>query len=121
MGVSGRGKILLFLIVFAAIAAILFIISGRRQADVLQPDDIKFAEVYAEMALARETAGDNPDYLDSLYSGIYERYDVDSSWLFDYASTVSYDAEKQKMIWDSIVEKLDSLKTTRDPDSSLDQ
>jgi hypothetical protein len=114
MAVNRRWKLIILLIVLAAIAAAVYLMLHKKEAIPLQPDDIRFVEVFTEMALARQAAGDNYDYLDSLYSVIYKKYDVDSTWLFDYASKASNDAEKEKKIWDLIVGKIDSLKTVAD-------
>jgi len=70
------------------------------------------------MALAREMAGNNPDSLNVLYTNIFEQHGVDSLWLFGYISNIPHDAEKHKLIWDMIIEKLDSLKRDPEPDSS---
>ncbi len=106
--------ILVLLII--GIAAIMMTRSAGRKG--LSAEDHKFADVFMEMALAREMAGNDLDSLNVLYSGIFERYDVDSVWLYDYISTISYDAEKHKRIWDVIIAKLDSLKRNPEPDSS---
>jgi hypothetical protein len=121
MGVSGRRNVIALLFIIAAIAGTIYFISSKKQAGILQPDDIEFADVYTDMALARESAGNNTVRLDSLYFEIYERHGIDSAWLINYANAVSYDAERQKKIWDYIVEKLDSLKTAPESGSSLNQ
>ena len=84
----------------------------------LSPDDNKFTDVFIEMALAREMAGNDLDSLNVLYTNIFEQYNIDSLWLLDYISNISYDTEKHKLIWDTIIEKLDSLKRNPGPDSS---
>lgn len=121
MGVSRRRKIIILLVILAAIALAAYFFLHKRRSSLLQPDDIKFVEVYTEMAVARQAAGDDFNYLDSLYSVVYKKYDVDSAWLFNYAAKTSNSARKEKEIWDLIVERLDSLRTALDSDSSLYQ
>ena len=114
MGVSGRGWIVLLLIIIIAASAAGYFIYGTRKTDVLRSEDLKFVEIYTEMSVAREMAGRDSLLLDSLYSDIYDRYNIDSTWLLNYVSAVSGKAEKQKMIWDAVVARLDSLKTATD-------
>ena len=114
MGASGRRKLIVLLLICAAAAATTYKIYHSKTADTLNADDIKFVNVYAEMSVAREMAGRDSLLLDSLYSTVYNRYDVDSTWLLKYPSTFSNDAARQKRIWDYIVAKLDSLKTAPD-------
>ncbi|UCC78971.1 MAG: hypothetical protein JSW64_11930 [Candidatus Zixiibacteriota bacterium] len=109
-------SIAVLIISIIGIAAILLTRSAGRKG--LSAEDDRFADVFIEMALAREMAGNDLDSLDILYSGIFERYDVDSIWLYDYISTISYDAERHKQIWDVIIERLDSLKRNPETDSS---
>ena len=114
MGVSGRRILILILIVIAAVAVACYILFGAKKTDILDAKDIKFIDVYSEMSVAREMAGDDTIYLDSIYSEIYKRYDVDFSWIVNYVAGVSGDAGKQKRIWDDIVARLDSLKSLPD-------
>jgi hypothetical protein len=109
----------LILIIAAAVTAIL--LTRSRDGQTLSPEDDKFANVFIDMALAREMAGNCPDSIDILYDHIFEQYDVDSTWLLNYIAGISSDAEKQKVIWDVIVEKLDSLKRNPETDSLPDQ
>jgi hypothetical protein len=105
----------LFLIIVGG-AAVLFTRSSGTKS--LSAEDYKFTDVFIEMALAREMAGNDLDSLDVLYANIFEQHDIDSLWLLDYISNISLDAEKHKLVWDAITEKLDSLKRNPDADSS---
>lgn len=118
MGVKRFGYISLaiLILVIIGIAAILLTRSSGRKG--LSSEDYRFADVFMEMALAREMAGNDLDSLDVLYNQIFERYDVDSVWLNDYISSISYDADRHKQVWDAIIAKLDSLKRNPEPDSS---
>jgi len=114
-------RITVFILIIAAAVTAVVLLSRTRDSQVLSPEDDKFANVFIDMALAREMAGNDPDSLDILYGGIFEQYDVDSTWLLEYITGISNDAEKQKVIWDVIVEKLDSLKRNPETDSLPDQ
>lgn len=118
MGVKRFGYITLAVLILAiiGIAAILLTRSSTRKG--LSAEDYRFADVFMEMALAREMAGNDLDSLDVLYNEIFERYDVDSVWLNDYISSISYNADRHKKVWDVIIAKLDSLKRNPEPDSS---
>ena len=70
-----------------------------------------------DTTLAREMAGNDPDSLESLYRDIYENHNVDSTWISNYISEISYDVDKHKQIWDLILVKLDSLRKNPEPDS----
>lgn len=118
MGVSRLKRIsisALFLIIVGG-AAVLFTRSTDTKG--LSVEDYKFADVFVEMALAREMAGNDLDSLNTLYTNIFEQFDMDSLWLLGYISNISLDAEKHKLVWDAIIEKLDSLKRNSEPDFS---
>ncbi|UCE65489.1 MAG: hypothetical protein JSU85_11540 [Candidatus Zixiibacteriota bacterium] len=106
---------ILFLIIVGG-AAILFTRSTDTKG--LSAEDYKFTDVFVEMALAREMAGNDLDSLNVLYTNIFEQNNIDSLWLLGYISNISLDVEKHKLIWDVIIEKLDSLKRNPDADSS---
>jgi len=110
-----------FILVIAVAVTAVVLLSRSRDRQALSPEDDKFANVFIDMALAREMAGNDPDSLDILYGDIFEQYDVDSTWLLEYIAGISSDADKQKVVWDVIVEKLDSLKRNPVPDSLPDQ
>ena len=118
MGVSGIKKLIIAIIILAAAGTAALYLTRSHAHKGLSREDYRFADVFIEMAVAREMAGNNLDSLDVLYAGIFKRYDTDSLWLFDYISKMSYDSEKNKIIWDMIMEKLDSLKGIPDSDSA---
>ena len=114
-------RITVFILIIAVAVTAVVLLSRTRDRQLLSPEDDKFANVFIDMALAREMAGNDPDSLDILYGEIFKQYDVDSTWLLNYIAGISSDAEKQKVIWDVIVEKLDSLKRNPETDSLPDQ
>ncbi len=118
MGVNARRySFFAAIMLIIAVAAIVF--SWRsKNVNSFSSEDDKFVTVYIEMALASEMAGNNLDSLNLFYERIFDSSSVDSSWMFDYVSKISYNTEKQKLIWDSIVEKLDSLRKNPAPDSA---
>ncbi len=111
---------------FSFFAAIILVIAGTaiifllrsRDTNILSEQDGRFVKVYIEMALASEMAGNNLDSLNLFYEGIFESNGVDSVWMLNYVSKISYNTEKHKIIWDKIVEKLDSLRQNPDPDTT---
>ncbi len=118
MGVSRFKYISLAVLILIVVgtAAILFTRSPDTKG--LSGEDYKFTDVFIEMALAREMAGNDLDSLSVLYANIFERNDIDSLWLLGYISNISLDTERHKSVWDVIIEKLDSLKRNSEPDSS---
>jgi hypothetical protein len=116
---TGRYSFFAAIILIIAAAAIVFFWRSKNISSFSIEDD-KFVTVYIEMAVASEMAGNNLDSLNLFYERIFNSNGVDSSWMFDYVSKISYDAEKHKLIWDSIVEKLDSLRKNSGPDSVAD-
>jgi len=110
-------RLTVFILVIAIAVIAVVLLSRSRDRQALSPADDKFANVFIDMALAREMVGNDPDSLDILYGDIFEQYGVDSTWLLEYIAGISSDAEKQKVVWDVIVEKLDSLKRNPESDS----
>lgn len=117
MGANRVRKISAAILVFAIAGAAAVLLTRSPDPGDLSPDDHKFAVVFVEMALAREMIGNDLDSLRILYDNIFEQNGVDSLWLLNYITNISNDAEKHKLVWDVIVEKLDSLKNAADPDS----
>jgi hypothetical protein len=120
MGANRVRKISAVILALAIAGTAAVLLTRSPDVENFSDEDDKFTAVFVEMALAREMAGNDLDSLRILYDDIFERNDVDSLWLLNYITNISNDTEKHKIIWDVIVEKLDSLKNAADPDSTTD-
>jgi len=114
------GKIIALILVLAIAGAAAVLLTRSPDTEQLSPRDDRFTNVFVDMALAREMAGNDLDSLRILYGDIFDQYDVDSLWLYDYITEISGNTEKHKLIWDVIVEKLDSINNTVDQDTTTD-
>ena len=117
MGLKRIKYILIAVLVAAAAGTAIILSTGSPQKNDLNENDKLFINLYIELALAREMAGNNQDSLKLKYDDIFETCGADSSWMFNYVTTISQNADKQVKIWDMILEKLDSLKTSEAADS----
>ena len=117
MGLKGIKYILIAVLVAAAAGTAIILSTGSPQNNDLNENDKLFINLYIELALAREMAGNNQDSLKMKYDDIFQTYGADSLWMFNYVTTISQNTDKQVKIWDMILEKLDSLKTSEDADS----
>jgi hypothetical protein len=118
---ANRVRKLSALILSLAIAGTAAVLLTRSpDAGSFSVEDEKFTVVFVEMALAREMVGNDLDSLRILYDEIFQRNEVDSLWILNYITDISNDTEKHKLIWDVIVEKLDSIKNSATPDSTTD-
>jgi hypothetical protein len=118
MGLRKLKFIFVAVLMIAVIGTAAFLYTRSVDDKSFTERDNRFTDVFIEMALAREMVGDNPDSLDTLYSEIFKKYGVDSTWIFNYIASISDNAEKNKEIWDVILEKLDSLRKKPPPDST---
>lgn len=118
MGVNRVRKISALILVFAIAGTAAVLLMRSPDEDNFSIDDDRFTVVFVEMALAREMVGNDLDSLRILYDDIFRRNDVDSLWLLNYITNLSGDTEKHKLIWDIIVEKLDSIKDSAAADST---
>lgn len=121
MAANRARKILAAILIVAVAGSAVVFLTGSPDKEKFTREDDKFASVFVQMAVAREMAGNDRDSLKILYENIFRQYAVDSLWLVDYLSSLSDNTEKHKMIWDVIVEKLDSLNSNPERNSETDQ
>ncbi|MEE9553130.1 MAG: hypothetical protein V3W18_02440 [candidate division Zixibacteria bacterium] len=73
-------------------------------------DDQKFIKTYMELSSARGFI-DTPDSLESILESVFTENDTDSLWMREYLSGIGDDIEKRQLIWQAI---LDSLNTSKE-------
>ena len=118
MGANSRRYSFFVAIILVIAGTAVIFLTRSRDTNILSDQDNRFVKVYIEMALASEMAGNNLDSLNLFYERIFEGNEVDSVWMLDYVSKISYNTDKHKLIWGKIVEKLDSLRQNPGPDST---
>ena len=106
--------IIIILVAMTAIAALQY--QRHRHTDRVSTDDEKFVSTYTELAVARETIAGNPDSLTSVYERIFSQNGTDSIWMLQHIQSISDDTGRRLLLWDKIVDRLDSLKTNAIPD-----
>jgi hypothetical protein len=109
--------IIFLLVAITAIAVLQF--QRSRRAGRLSADDERFVSTYTELAIAREMFIGDPDSLVSVYERIFLQNGTDSTWMLDHILIISDDTERQLLLWDRIVDRLDSFKRNQLPDTAF--
>jgi hypothetical protein len=109
--------IILLLAIVTAIA--LLQLQRSRRAARLSVEDERFIATYTELAVAREIFSGNSDSLASVYQRIFLQNGTDSTWMLDHIRSMSDDTERKLLLWDRIVDRLDSLKKDSYPKPPL--
>ena len=107
-----RHLIAVFLLLAAAGAVILLLISVESREPQFSEDDLKFIDVYVKLSIAREMPAVKTarQVLDP--QRILAESGVDSLWMARYARSLSGNIDKQLLIWKEITSRLDSLQKT---------
>lgn len=114
-------RLLTSIVILAAITAVAaFQFQRYRHTDRLSADDEKFVSTYTELAVAREMFTGDPDSLASVCKRIFSRNETDSTWMLKHIESFSDDTQRRLMLWDRIVDDLDSLWKNRTSDSPFE-
>ena len=113
-------RLLTIIVLLAAITAIAVIQFQRyRHTGRLSADDERFVSTYTELAVAREMFAGDPDSLASVYERIFLQNGTDSTWMLHHIESISHDTKRRLILWDRIVDRLDSLKRNHLPDTTF--
>ena len=113
-------RLLTIIVLLAAITAIAVLLFQRYQhTSRLSTDDERFVSTYTELAVAREMFTGDPDSLALVYERIFLQNDTDSVWMLHHIESISDDTKRRLMLWDIIVDRLDSLKRNHLPDTTF--
>ncbi len=111
-------RLLTIIVPFAAITAIAVLQFQRyRHTDATSNDDEKFVSTYTELAVARELFSGDSDSLVLAQKRIFSQNGTDSSWMLQHIESISDDTGRQLLLWERIVDRLDSLNKKRAPDA----
>lgn len=117
MAAKRFSAIIVISVFIAAIAVWQF--QRYRHAERLSTDDDKFVSTYTELAVAREMFISDPDSLASAFERIFSQNGTDSNWIRQYIENISDDAKRRVILWDRIVDRLDSLRVDPMPDTTF--
>lgn len=114
-------KRLLTTIVLLAVVAAIAVLQFQRYRlnSRLSTDDERFVSTYTELAVARVMFTGDPDSLTSVYERIFLQNGTDSAWMLHHIESISDDTKRRLLLWDRIVDRLDSLKRNHLPDTTF--
>lgn len=111
-----------YVIIFVSLAAIAAIAalyySSNSSRFRKSSEDQKFARTYAELALAREIYGNNPDSLEAAFQRIFRSNGCDSTWMYNHLKKIA-DPRRYDDILKDVTSYLDSL-TKASGDTAVD-
>ncbi len=117
MAAKRFSAIIVISVFIAAIAVWQF--QRYRHAERLSTDDDKFVSTYTELAVAREMFTSDRDSLATAQERIFSQNGTDSNWIRQYIENISDNPKRRVILWDRIVERLDSLRVNPIPDTTL--
>ncbi|MEE8417241.1 MAG: hypothetical protein V3S06_01115 [candidate division Zixibacteria bacterium] len=117
MAAKRFSAIIVISVFIAAIAVWQF--QRYRHAERLSTDDDKFVSTYTELAVAREMFTSDRDSLATAQERIFSQNGTDSNWIRQYIENISDNPERRVILWDRIVDRLDSLRVNPIPDTTL--